>query len=91
MTGGETVARLAAERDHDVRAAFVCLLTAGFADSGSVTVVGDYLGGWFWLPPLRLWADWSKAEVAATLAEAKKRGYPEAEATCTDTIGGRQE
>ena len=30
---------------------------ADIADAGTATVVGDRLGGWFWLPPLRLWAD----------------------------------
>ena len=71
------MARFAAERDHDIRAAYVCLLTAAVAHAGSATVVGDYLGGWFWLPPLHLWADWATAGVASTVADARKRSYPD--------------
>jgi hypothetical protein len=73
----ETAALLAAERDHDVRAAYICLLTAGLAHAGSATVVGDYIGGWFWLPPLTLWADWAKEAVELTLIDARLRGFPE--------------
>ena len=73
----ETVALLAAERDHDRRAAFICLLTAGFAHAGTATVIGDSIGGWFWLPPMDLWADWARAAVSLTLADARKGGYPD--------------
>lgn len=72
---GETVAKLAAERDHDIRAAYVCLLTAGVAHAGTATVVGDNIGGWFWLPPIGLWADWARAAVSLTLFDARRRGY----------------
>jgi hypothetical protein len=83
----ETVALLAAERDHDVRAAYICLLTAAIAHAGSATVVGDYLGGWFWLPPLTLWADWAKAAVEVTLLDARRRGYPDVALAFTDHPG----
>ncbi len=73
----ETVALLAAERNHDIRAAYVCLLTAGVAHAGTATVVGDCVGGWFWLPPGELWADWARAAVSLTLSDARKRSYPE--------------
>jgi hypothetical protein len=72
----ETIALFAAEQDHDIRAAYICLLTAGVAHAGTATVVGDSLGGWFWLPPMHLWADWAKAAVSLSLADARKRGYP---------------
>lgn len=51
--------RFASEGDHDIRAALVCLLTAGFANQGSAMVVGDPVGGWFWLPPTHLWEPWA--------------------------------
>ena len=35
----ETLDLLASERDHDIRAAYICLLTAGFAHAGTATVV----------------------------------------------------
>ncbi len=73
----ETVALIAAERDHDRRAAYICLLTAVYAHARTATVIGDSLGGWFWLPPLHLWADWARAAVSLTLADAGKRGYPD--------------
>lgn len=39
------------EHDHEKRAAWICLLTAGCAATGEAEVVGDDIGGWFWLPP----------------------------------------
>jgi hypothetical protein len=53
----ETVDRLARERDHDKRAALVCLLTAAFALTGRAAFVGDSNGGYFALPPYDLWAN----------------------------------
>lgn len=38
------------ERDHEKRAAWICLLTAGCAATREAEVVGDNIGGWFWLP-----------------------------------------
>ncbi len=73
----ETVAQLSAERDHDIRAAYVCLLTAAVAHVGTAAVVGEAVGGWFWLPPIALWADWAQAAVSSTLPAARKRGYPD--------------
>ncbi len=70
-----TVACLSAERDHDVRAAYICLLTAGFAYAGTATIVGDHLGGWFWLPPMKLWAEWAKAALCETLLATRNKGH----------------
>ena len=56
----DLLAAIRAERDHEKRAAWICLLTAACAASGEAEVVGDAGSGWFWLPPLRLWAPWAK-------------------------------
>jgi hypothetical protein len=73
----ETAVRLSEERNHDIRAAFVCLMTAGFAAAGTATVIGDEIGGWFWMPPIALWADWAVAAIKLTIAQARCRGYPD--------------
>ncbi|MBB1250204.1 DUF429 domain-containing protein [Rhizobium sp. G21] len=52
--------RIDAERDHERRAALICLLTAACAASGKATTVGDEIGGWIWLPPIETWGDWAK-------------------------------
>ncbi|MBP2462829.1 MULTISPECIES: DUF429 domain-containing protein [unclassified Rhizobium] len=49
-----------AETDHEKRAAWICLLTAACAATGTSQVVGDDIGGWFWLPPIDLWAPWAR-------------------------------
>jgi hypothetical protein len=85
----ETVARLSAERDHEIRAAYVCLLTAAVAHAGTAAVVGDAVGGWFWLPPTRLWADWARATVSLTLSDARKRGYPEVAMALGDQVASK--
>ncbi|MBY3447984.1 DUF429 domain-containing protein [Rhizobium laguerreae] len=51
--------RMDAERDHEKRAAYICLLTAACAVSGRAEVVGDAASGWIWLPPAVLWAAWA--------------------------------
>ena len=50
--------------DHEERAALVCLMTAACVADGSFTAVGDKAGGWFFLPPWSLWADWAKEEAS---------------------------
>ena len=72
----DTVRLLAGERDHDIRAAHVCLLTAGLAFAGLAATVGDEAGGWLWLPPPDLWAGWARVAVAGALEDARARGYP---------------
>jgi hypothetical protein len=52
--------RCETEKDHDVRAALVCLLTAAFAAIGSAVTVGGAIDGYFFLPPADLWEEWAK-------------------------------
>jgi len=58
--------RLRDEKDHEKRAALICLLTAGLADVGKAEIVGDNEGGWFWLPPIRLWQPWAREGLRAS-------------------------
>ena len=57
------LATIEANRDHEERAALVCLLTASAAAVGQYTAVGDSEGGYFFLPPLVLWEDWARHEL----------------------------
>jgi hypothetical protein len=49
--------------DHEERAALICLATAASVVSGRYVAVGEPVGGYFFLPPWSLWADWARAEV----------------------------
>jgi hypothetical protein len=63
--------RLQSERDHELRAALICLLTAALAASGTAAVIGEPTGGWLWLPPWSVWQPWAKHgfdRVAKTMA-----------------------
>jgi hypothetical protein len=51
------------ETDHDLRAALVCLLTAGLFSTGNFAAIGDQTGGYFFLPPADLWATWARNEI----------------------------
>lgn len=59
-------ARCENEKDHDIRAALVCLLTAAFIAIDEYATVGDASGGYFFLPPASLWASWARDQVART-------------------------
>jgi hypothetical protein len=61
----EIASRCETETDHDIRAAFVCLLTAAFASIGSAVTVGGAIDGYFFLPPNELWDDWAKESLAS--------------------------
>ncbi len=52
-----------ANRNHDERAALVCLLTAACVARGRFTVVGEASGGYFFLPPWSLWKSWAKDQI----------------------------
>ncbi|PWC92666.1 hypothetical protein TSO5_17160 [Azospirillum sp. TSO5] len=69
-----TGTRLAEERDHEKRAALLCLLTAAYAAEGTAVTVGDPSGGWFWLPPWRLWAPWARDEIARAIERVRAKG-----------------
>jgi hypothetical protein len=50
---------LKAEKDHEKRAALICLLTAACVAFGRAQPVGDSQGGYIWLPDKALWANWA--------------------------------
>lgn len=50
---------LHAERDHEKRAALICLLTAAFAATGRAVAIGDDETGYFFLPDSEFWAPWA--------------------------------
>lgn len=49
--------------NHEERAALVCLLTAASVAMGRYTAVGEHIGGFFFLPSLDLWTNWSRKEM----------------------------
>ena len=53
----------AQNRQHDERAALVCLLTAAGVLTGNYSAVGDAEGGYFFLPPWGCWANWAREEL----------------------------
>ncbi len=52
-------------RDHEERAALICLATSASVAAGRYTAVGEPNGGYFFLPPWPLWADWARTELDA--------------------------
>lgn len=62
---------LAKEKDHEKRAALVCLVTAALAANGAATKVGDDEGGSFWLPPWESWQPWAKASLERIVGGGK--------------------
>jgi predicted nuclease with RNAse H fold len=65
--------RIETEKDHEKRAALVCLLTAALVDKGTAHKVGDVEGGWFWLPPLSLWQSWASDGLSAALGRSLRK------------------
>lgn len=61
--------RAEVEKDHELRAAMVCLLTAALAATKQATLAGSAEGGWFWLPPLELWEPWALEATRLGLSE----------------------
>lgn len=51
------------EKDHERRAALVCVLTAACSFAGLATTIGDDEGGSFWMPPEELWQTWARDAV----------------------------
>lgn len=62
----EIATRCEGEKNHDIRAALVCLLTAAFAANGAAVAVGQEIDGYFFLPPTDLWEKWAKDSLNAT-------------------------
>jgi hypothetical protein len=50
-------------RNHDERAALVCLLTAAGVAEGKYTAVGNAATGYFFLPPWSMWQSWARQEI----------------------------
>jgi len=69
--------RLDSERDHELRAALICLLTAALAAQGTAAVIGEPTGGWFWLPPWSLWQRWAKQGSAMPAANCARPNFNE--------------
>ena len=63
--------------DHDLRAAFICLLTAGFAAHGTAVVVGGPMHGWFWLPPTKFWQAWASTALGRQIQKLKEPKFPD--------------
>jgi predicted nuclease with RNAse H fold len=77
----EGVKRVLQERHHDLRAALVCLMVAGFAAARTATAVGDPAGGWIVLPPEELWASWAR-EALTRAVECTRHQFPDVSARC---------
>jgi hypothetical protein len=60
--------------NHDERAALICLLTALFAAKSDAVIVGDDQGGWFWLPPIEVWAGWARDAFRLALSTHQQQG-----------------
>ncbi|MBB3979337.1 putative nuclease with RNAse H fold [Rhizobium azooxidifex] len=71
----ELIDAVLAETDHEKRAAWICLLTAACAATGKSEVVGDDIGGWFWLPPTSLWTQWARDAFAHNMTELRRQRY----------------
>jgi predicted nuclease with RNAse H fold len=70
----QVATRCANERQHDRRAALVCLLTAALTRTGQYVAVGDAKGGYFFLPPKQLWQAWAWRALSTNI-----RAFPSAE------------
>jgi hypothetical protein len=66
--------RLESERDHELRAALICLLTAALAARGTAAIIGDLTGGWFWLPPWSVWQPWAKQGFSSGVRKMALKG-----------------
>jgi len=61
--GSLPIAKIEENRDHEERAALICLLTAAGVAVGRYTAIGENGGGYFFLPPFTLWAVWARHEL----------------------------
>lgn len=67
-------AKLHGERDHERRAALVCLLVAALAGEGRAVAVGDPVGGWFWQPPFTVWEPRARDAPEENIGRRRKQG-----------------
>ncbi|MGH9661806.1 MAG: hypothetical protein ACRD96_24880 [Bryobacteraceae bacterium] len=58
-------------RHHDERAALVCAVTALCVLRGEYVAVGDATGGYFFMPPWAMWADWARASLDANRRDSR--------------------
>ena len=56
---------LLSNSQHDERAALICAVTAACVWAGYYVAVGEKVGGYFFLPPWRLWQTWAKDALQA--------------------------
>jgi hypothetical protein len=80
--------RLRLEKNHELRAALICLLTAALANKGTAAIIGETEGGWFWLPPLALWESWAKEGLESAekrMAERKFHSGPMVHSAASQT------
>ncbi|MEW9305355.1 DUF429 domain-containing protein [Labrys neptuniae] len=68
--------RVEAERDHEKRAAYICLMTAACATTGEAEIVGDGTSGWIWLPPAQVWAPWAREALEQNRIALPSRSHP---------------
>ena len=66
----DLLGNLRTNRNHDERAALVCLLTAGGVAAGKYTAVGNADAGYFFLPPWTFWQVWAKEALACARARS---------------------
>jgi hypothetical protein len=64
-----------ADKDHERRAALICLLTAALAAQGTAAVIGDSKGGWFWLPPWSMWQPWAMQGLENVATKMALKGH----------------
>ena len=66
---------LRTDKDHERRAALICLLTAALAAQGTAAIIGESKGGWFWLPPWSLWQPWARQGLEGIAKEMALKGH----------------
>jgi hypothetical protein len=77
MLADEVLAeRCEAASNHHERGALVCLLTALCAYRGDYTCVGEATGGWFFLPPMRVWEPWAQVALTTCTRRLSERSVP---------------
>jgi predicted nuclease with RNAse H fold len=63
--------RVAENQHHDERAALVCAMTSICVCRGEYVAVGEPTGGYFFLPPWKLWAPWARTALDANRRDSR--------------------